>query len=192
MKCKGPVWGRAVLAAVWGLLVAPGLALPSATDPDRLRDGAHDFDFLSGVWTAHLRHVLDPLKGGKQVVDMNGTIAVDQVWNGRAWLEQIDVEGQGSHWGGLALLLYNSKTRQWSQSFVNSQSGAWAAPLFGDFRSGRGALYSQDDADGRKILVRGVWSNIRPNSHDYREFLSDDGGATWRLGLLVRWTRSRP
>jgi hypothetical protein len=189
MKSKGRPWKWAVLTGVWCLWVAPGLALPRATGSDSLRDGAHDFDFLCGVWTAHLRHVVDPFNGGKHVVEMSGTIAVDKVWNGRAWLEQIDVEGQGSHWGGLALFLYNPKTRQWSQSFVNSHSGAWAAPLVGNFHEGRGELYSQDNYAGRTILVRGTWSDIGPNSHDYTESLSDDGGATWRLGLLVRWTR---
>jgi hypothetical protein len=164
----------------------------SAADSARLSDGAHDFDFIVGVWSAHLRHILDPFAGGHRVVELDGTIAVDKVWHGRAWLEQIDAQGPGSHWGGLAVFLYNPKTRQWSQSFVNGQSGAWAAPLIGDFRRGRGELYSQDNYDGRSILVRGVWSNIGPNSHDYMESLSDDGGATWRPGLLVHWTRIQP
>jgi len=181
----------AALAGVWCLAAASGFAVPRAADSVGPRDEAHDFDFISGVWSAHFRHVLDPFAGGHRAVELDGTISVDKVWNGRAWLEQIDAQGAGSHWGGMAIFLYNPKTHQWSQSFVNRESGAWAAPLIGDFRSGRGELYSQDSYGGRSILVRGVWSDITPDSHDYTECLSDDGGATWQLGLLVHWTRVR-
>jgi hypothetical protein len=174
------------------LLVAPAHEMPRAADSAFLQNGAHDLDFLSGRWSARISHILNPFADGQRVVELEGIIAVSKVWNGHGWLEQIDADGPGVHWGGLALFLYNSKGRQWSQSFVNGQSGVWAAPMIGDFQNGRGEFYSQDSYDGRTVLVRGVWSNIEPTSHTYTESLSDDGGATWRPGLIVSWSRIRP
>lgn len=172
------------------LLVLSVAAMPLATDASIPRDGAHDFDFLSGHWRVHLTHVLDPFAGGQQAVDLDGTIDVSKLWNGRGWLEQVDVRGPGTHWGGLALFLYRSKEHQWSQTFVNEESGERAAPMIGEFRNGRAELYSQDSYGARTVLVQGVWSDVEPSSHKYTESLSDDGGVTWRPALIVRWSRA--
>jgi len=192
MKSRSQVRKSAALAGILCLLVVPAREMPRAADSAVLRSGAHDFDFLSGRWSAHISHILNPFADGQRVVELDGTIAVSEVWNGRGWLEQIDADGSGIHWGGMALFLHNSKGRQWSQFFVNGQSGVWAAPMIGEFRNGRGEFYSQDGYDGRTVLVRGVWSNIEPTSHIYTESLSDDGGATWRPGLIVGWSRIQP
>jgi hypothetical protein len=192
MKLKNQAWKSAALAGILCLLVVPAREMPRAADSAILPNGAHDFDFLLGRWSAHISHILNPFADGRRVVELDGTIAVSKVWNGRGWLEQIDADGPGVHWGGLALFLYNSKGRQWSQSFANGQSGVWVAPMVGDFRNGRGEFFSQDDYEGRSVLVRGVWSNIEPTSHNYTESLSDDGGTTWRPGLIVSWRRIQP
>jgi hypothetical protein len=166
--------------------------MPAVVGSAKLQDGVHDFDFLAGRWSAHVTHTLNPFAGGDRMMELDGTIEVSPVWNGRGWLEQIEVSTADSHWGGLALFLYHAKAHQWSQTFVNAQSGNWAAPMIGEFRNGRGELYSQDSYSGRTVLVRGVWSGITPNAHTYTESLSDDGGTTWRPGLVVRWSRTEP
>ncbi len=49
----------------------------------------------------------------------------------------------------------------------------------GELRDGRVVLIGQDTVNGRAILVKAVWSDIKPESHQYEESFSDDGGATW-------------
>jgi hypothetical protein len=51
------------------------------------RDGQHDFDFNIGVWKTHIKRVLDPLSGSTQSIELNGTVSVWKVWDGRAQLE---------------------------------------------------------------------------------------------------------
>lgn len=184
MKNGTHVWRLAALAGILYLRAAAVVAASPAA-----ANSAHDFDFLAGHWSAHISHVVDPLVDGQTIVELDGTIDVGEIWQGRGWLEQVDVRGQGTHWGGLALFLYNSKVRQWSQSFVNRESGERAAPMIGEFRNGQGLLYSQDTYHDRTVLVRGVWSDIEPNSHLYTESLSDDGGVTWKPALIVHWIR---
>src|SRR5215469_18039980 len=53
------------------------------------RDGQHDFDFNIGVWHTHIRRILDPLSGGAHSIELNGTVTVRKVWDGRAELEEI-------------------------------------------------------------------------------------------------------
>lgn len=156
------------------------------------RDGQHDFDFDIGVWQTHIKRVLDPLSGSADSMELNGTVTVRKVWDGRAQLEEIEADGPKGHWEGLSLFLYNHEAHQWSQSFSNSKAGMLGSPLIGSFKNGRGELFAQDIIHDRTILVRAVWSDIKPDSHRYEESYSDDGGKTWALSFTANLTRSKP
>ena len=154
-----------------------------------VRDGQHDFDFNLGVWRTHIRRVLDPLSGSTHSIELNGTVTVRKVWDGRAQLEEIETQGPNGPWEGLTLFLYNPEAPQWSQNFVDSRVGVLSTPTVGAFHDGRGELYSSDTVNGRSILVRGVWSDIKPDSHHYEESYSDDGGKTWAPAFIATLTR---
>ena len=72
---------------------AHGTRAPEPRRPSELRDGQHDFDFNIGTWKAHIRRLLDALAGSNDWVDLNGTVHVRKIWNGRAQLEDIEVDG---------------------------------------------------------------------------------------------------
>jgi hypothetical protein len=175
-----------------------GLALPiSAADapaqrPDiAARDGRHDFDFNVGVWRTHIKRILDPLSGSTRSMELNGTVTVRTVWEGRAQLEEIEADGPNGHWEGLTLFLYSPDAHQWSQTFANSKSGVLTPPLIGAFKDGRGELYAKDTLNDRAILVRAVWSDITPDSHHFEESYSDDGGKTWAAAFIATLTRDK-
>jgi predicted methyltransferase len=165
---------------------------PAARD-DRpeAHDGQHDFDFNIGVWHTHIERILHPFAAGSESLALNGTVTVRKVWDGKAQLEEIEADGPKGHWEGLSLFLYNPSARQWSQSFVNSKVGMLSASStnIGEFKQGRGVLTGQDTVDGKTILVRAVWSDIEPDSHQYEESFSSDGGATWVRSFIARLTR---
>ena len=156
-----------------------------------LRDGSHDFDFNFGVWHTHITRVLNPLTGADRTMVLDGTVTVRRIWGGRAQLEEIEADGPKGHWEGLTLFLYNPEAHQWSQTFIASKSGELAAPTVGEFKDGRGELYANDTFDGRTIVVRGVWSDIKPDSHSYTESYSVDGGATWHPAFIAKLTREK-
>jgi hypothetical protein len=155
------------------------------------RDGQHDFDFNIGVWHTHIRRVLDPLSGGTHTIELNGTVAVRKVWDGRAQLEEIEADGPNGHWEGLTMFLYNPASHQWSQSFIGSKAATLEAPLIGSFKDGRGELFAQDTDDSKAVLVRGVWSEIAPDSHHFQEDYSNDGGKTWAPTFIAELTREK-
>jgi hypothetical protein len=61
-------------------------------------------------------------------------------------------------------------------------------PLVGAFKDGRGEFYAQDTFHDRSVLVRGVWSDVAPDSHRYEESYSDDGGKTWMPAFIASLT----
>ena len=156
-----------------------------------LRDGQHDFDFRFGVWHTHLRRVADPFSNPSQSFVLEGTVTVRKVWDGKAQLEEIEADGPKGHWEALTLFLYNPQAHQWASPFINSRSGQLDSPVIGSFQNGRAELFGQDTFNGKTILVRRAWSEIKPNSHHFEESYSNDGGRTWKATLIGDLTRKQ-
>jgi hypothetical protein len=165
---------------------APG-AVPQRTLNER--DGQHDFDFHIGTWKTHLKRLLRPLTGSTTWVEYDGTTVVRKIWNGRANLVELVVDGPAGHIEALNLRLYNSESRQWSLSFSRSGSGTLGQPAIGEFKNGRGEFFDQEMLNGRAIFVRFVISDITPTSCRFEQSFSDDGGKTWEVNWVATDTR---
>jgi hypothetical protein len=178
------------MATLWQPIGVQANDQPDAPKPAAVRDGQHDFDFNLGAWNSHIKRVMNPLSGATDTFEMNGTVTVRKVWDGRAQLEEIEADGPRGHWEGMTLFLYNPQSHQWNQSFIGANAGTLNGSLTGEFKDGRGELYAQDTFNGRSILVRGTWSQIKPDSHHYEEAYSDDGGRSWHPAFSVDLTRA--
>ncbi|MCM3903558.1 MAG: hypothetical protein ND866_17785 [Pyrinomonadaceae bacterium] len=161
----------------------------SVSQTPKEQGGQRDFDFEIGTWKTHLRRLLRPLTGSTTWVEYDGTTVVRKVWNGRANLVELEVDGPAGHIEGLSLRLYNPQARQWSLNFANSASGTLTQPVIGGFKNGRGEFFGQETLNGRAIFVRFVISDITPNSCRFEQAFSDDGGKTWEVNWIARDTR---
>jgi hypothetical protein len=182
--------GIALLAepgALWGQTSAAA-AKPEAPKP-AVRDGTHDFDFDIGTWKTHLSRRLRPLTGSTTWIELEGTTVVRKVWDGRGNLAELEADGPGGHIQVLSLRLYNPQTGKWSLNTANSNDGTLAQPMLGEFRNGRGEFFDEEDFNGRRILVRNVWSDITPDSCRFEQAFSDDGGKTWEVNWIAVDTR---
>jgi len=155
----------------------------------RERDGRHDFDFEIGTWKTHLRRLLHPLTGSTTWLEYDGTTVVRKVWNGRANMVELEVDGPAGHIEGLSLRLYRPQSHQWSLNFANSSGGTLRQPTIGEFKNGRGEFHDQEALNGRAIFVRFVISDITSNSCRFEQSFSDDGGKTWEVNWITNQTR---
>src|ERR1700733_14664160 len=87
------------------------------------RDGQHDFDFEIGPWHPHLKRLQHPLSGSTTWIEYDGTSVIREVWDGRANLVELEVDGPTGHIEGLSLRLYNPQSHQWTLNFANSAGG---------------------------------------------------------------------
>jgi hypothetical protein len=173
---------------VMAVLLSPVGSSAQTTPPHR--DGQHDFDFHFGSWETRIKRLVQPLSGSKTWVELTGTVTVRKIWDGRANLEEIEAGKDSMHFQGLTMFLYNPKSHQWTQAYVDSDDGTLSEPpLIGEFKNGSGEFYGQDTFNGRNILVRFVWSDIAPNSHRVEQSFSDDGGRTWEPNFIANLTR---
>jgi len=153
------------------------------------RDGQHDFDFEFGTWKTHLKRLVRPLTGSTTWVEYQGTTVVRKVWDGRANLVELAVDGPAGRIEALSLRLYDPQSRQWSLNFSAVGSGSMSVPAIGRFRNGRGEFFNQEILNGRTILVRFVISDITPVSCRFEQSFSDDGGKTWEANWIAVDTR---
>src|SRR5262245_39868079 len=152
-------------------------------------DGSRDFDFAIGTWKTHLKRLMKPLTGSTAWVEYQGTTVVRKVWDGRANLAELEVDGPQGHIEALSLRLYNPQSRQWSLNFANSVDGRLNQPTIGGFKDDGGEFYDQETVDGRAILVRFVISDITRDSVHFEQSFSDDGGKTWEVNWIASDTR---
>lgn len=151
------------------------------------RDGQHDFDFELGSWKIHLKRLQQRLSGSTTWVEFDGTSVTRKVWDGRANLEEFEVDSPTGHIEGLTLRLYDPQTHQWSLYWATSKSGTIGPPTIGEFKNGRGEFFDTEPSgpNGRAILVRFIWSDITPNSAHFEQSYSDDGGKTWEVNWIT-------
>jgi hypothetical protein len=153
------------------------------------RDGQHDFDFEIGTWKTHLKRLVHPLTGSQQWATYDGTTVVRKVWDGRANLVELEVDGQTGHMELLSLRLYDPQAHQWSLNVASSKGGSLGVPTIGEFRNGRGEFIDQEGYNYRMILVRFIISDITPDSCHFEQSFSDDGGKTWEINWIATDTR---
>jgi hypothetical protein len=180
----------AAVLAVAGAAVGSTAQAREPTAP--LSDGQHDFDFEIGTWKTHVSRLAYPLSGSQTWAEYDGTTVVRKVWDGRANLVELEINGPAGHLEGLSLRLYNPAAHQWSLNFSNSASGTLGQPTVGEFKGDRGEFYDQELFDGRSILVRFVVQKLSADRCRFEQAFSSDGGQTWEVNWIATDTRTGP
>src|SRR5262249_467608 len=150
-----------------------------------LRDGQHDFDFLLGKWKYHLKRLQNPLTGSTSWVEFDGTGECRPIWNGKAQLDTLDVNGPGGPLPRPTPHPYNPESRQLSLYWANAAKGTVDLPTIGSFKDGRGEFYDQEPYRGRMILVRYLWTGTTSASPHFEQSFSEDGGKTWEVNWIT-------
>jgi hypothetical protein len=111
------------------------------------------------------------------------------VWEGRANLSELEVDGGGTHIEGMSFRLYDSTAHQWRIYWANSRDGALGPAMVGGFQGGRGEFYDQEDFKGRSVFVRFIFSGLTDTSFKIEQAFSDDGGRTWETNWITTFTK---
>jgi hypothetical protein len=149
----------------------------------------HAFDFEVGSWTTHLKRLVRPLTGSTTWVEYEGTSVVRKVWNGRANLLELDVQGPTGRIEALSLRLYDPQARKWSLNFASVAGASFGEPSVGSFSHGRGEFFNWETFNGKPILVRFVIYGITADSAHFEQAFSADGGKSWEVNWIATDTR---
>jgi len=155
-------------------------------------DGSNDFDFEFGGWSVDLSRLVDPLTGSTTWVEYSGTSVVRKVWDGKANLGELNVDGATGPIQGLSLRLFNPESGQWRIHWASSRDGELGEPMVGGFVGGIGEFHNQELMDGRMVDVRFLFSDLDPDSFQLEQAFSDDGGGSWEANWIAKFRRTQP
>ena len=161
---------------------------PKLESPTGASDHQHDFDFEIGSWKTHLKRLQHPLSGSDSWVDYDGTSVVSKLWNGRANLGELSLDGPGGHIEGISLRLYNPQSHQWRLYWANNKTAVLQLPTVGQFDNAHGEFFDQEDFNDRSIFVRFVFGDVTSNSFRTEQAFSTDGGKTWESNWIGTFT----
>lgn len=155
------------------------------------RDGSRDFDPLVGEWNIHLRRLLHPLSGSKEWAEFKGTSRCHSIWDGRAQVDELATVNpvDGSKTEGLTLRLYSPQSHEWRLYWANSKTATFGTPQVGRFVDGTGEFLDKDVFEGKEIVVRYLWTELKTDSPKFEQAFSPDGGKTWEPNWVTVQTR---
>lgn len=142
-------------------------------------DQAKQFDFWLGTWDLEWTDA----KGQK----LTGTNTINKILNDCVIEENFSTRGENPYLGK-SHSLFDSKTGKWKQTWVDS--GGSYLDFTGEFKNGKMTLSREMiDKEGKKIMQRMVFSDIRKDSLVWDWESSDDNGKTWKTNWKIFYKR---
>lgn len=172
-----------LLAAAALLTIRPPVVLRAGAAPPP--GAAGDFNFLAGEW--RIRHRRQ--KPDKTWDEFQGEASCWTILGGAGSLEELRIPARD--FSGLGIRLLEPKSLVWQDYWVNGKERGIGEPgLTGGFADGVGTFTATDTDGGTPVIYRGVWDEITPRSHRWRQGSSRDGGTTWEDTWFMSWTRA--
>lgn len=139
----------------------------------------HDFDYLVGKWKLSDRKLKSRLTNSTEWISFESTVEMKKLLNGIGNMDIYKTTVDGKPFEGVALRLFNPKTRLWSIYWADSNVGVLDPPVVGSFDGNIGKFYAQDKYKGVDVIVLFLWDKTDPENPVWSQAFSPDKGATW-------------
>ena len=151
---------------------------PSATS------SRHDFDYLIGNWNLRNRKLKSRLTGSKEWIDFTSRVEMRQILDGLGNIDKYTEPSTPKPYEGVALRLFDPKTRLWSIYWADGNSGKLDPPVVGSFEKNVGHFFARDTYKGRNIIVVFRWDVRDPKFPIWSQAFSVDEGKTWEWNAI--------
>jgi len=144
----------------------------------------HDFDFLVGNWKLRNRKLKSRLTHSDEWIAFESRVEMHQILNGLGNIDKYTDMVSGKPYEGVALRLFNTKTKLWSIYWADSNSGALDPPVVGSFENKIGHFFCRDTYKGQNIIVVFRWDVRNPQRPIWSQAFSTDEGKTWEWNSI--------
>ena len=160
--------------------------------PEAIEAGpaVHDFDFYMGTWRVRHRRLRERLAGSDEWDEFEGSSRAWPILDGAGNIDDNVLELPTGTYRAISLRTFDPATDQWSIWWLDGRTpGRLDPPVVGGFRDGVGTFLAADTFNGRRILVRFLWSDMTDTTCRWEQAFSDDGGTTWEVNWIMESTR---
>lgn len=150
----------------------------------------NDFDFLVGSWNVKNRMLKARLSNSKEWSEFDSTLDMRKILLGLANVEAYKSELNGKSFEGMAVRLFNPKTRLWSIYWADSNNGTLDQfPVVGSFEGGVGKFYAKDKFNDKDIVTLYQWDKTDPKRPIWSQAFSPNNGKTWEWNWYMTLTK---
>jgi len=143
-----------------------------------------DFDYLIGNWKLKNRKLKSRLTHSTEWVEFESRVEMHQILDGNGNIDKYTDTATGKPYEGVALRLFNSKTKLWSIYWADNNSGTLDPPVVGSFENNIGHFFGKDTFNGKKIIVVFRWDVRDPDLPVWSQAFSADDGKTWEWNSI--------
>jgi len=163
------------VVAVTLSLIASGLPVCQANQTKAgLENG---LDFWVGEWS-----VTDTTPKAKS---STGTNVIQKLYGGKVIHESFKMGTfEGQSWSA-----YNPKLKVWQQTWVDNSGGYIA--MTGQVMKGNMVIQTLKRATAPLVANRMVFTDVKPDSFNWRWEATKDGGKTWQLSWQLHYARAK-
>ncbi|WP_228450683.1 hypothetical protein [Chryseolinea soli] len=141
----------------------------------------NDFDYLVGKWVLKDKKLKSRLTNSKEWIEFESTVEMHKLLNGIGNMDVYRTTVDGKPFEGIALRLFNPKTKLWSIYWADSNVGVMDVPVVGSFEGNIGKFFCKDKFKGKDIIVVFLWDKTDPNNPVWSQAFSPDNGKTWEV-----------
>ena len=150
----------------------------------------HDFDFMVGSWRIHNHFLKGRLRGSTEWIEYEAQYDLQLLLDGLGNIDRYKAVREGETVNGMTLRLFNPETEEWSLYWAdNIRAGILQPPMVGKFQGDVGEFFGDEEVDGKKVLGRFRWLRGNPESPQWEQAFSGDGGKTWETNWIMTFTR---
>jgi hypothetical protein len=150
---------------------------------------AEDFDFLIGRrWNIRSRRLNSRLTGCTDWTEGSAKGECRKVLTGLANIDSFKTELNGKVFEGMAVRLFNPKTRLWSIYWADNNLVTMDPPQVGSFDGPTGDFLARDFLEGTDVIVRFHWDKTDPDAPVWSQAFSTNEGETWEWNWYMHFT----
>ena len=159
--------------------------VPSATSSQK------DFDFYIGKWQIRNTKLKSRLDNCNEWTEFESTDDTTHLLKGFANMNKFAATFDGEPFEGIALRLFNPKTRLWSIYWADSSAVSFDPPMVGSFDGDIGKFYCKDIFKGKEIIVLFHWDKSDNDNPIWSQAFTDNNGKTWEWNWYMYASRIR-
>ena len=107
----------------------------------------HDFDFLVGDWKLRNRKLKSRLTHSNEWTSFESRVEMHQILDGVGNIDKYTDMASGKPYEGVALRLFDTRTKLWSIYWADSNSGSLDPPVVGSFENKVGHFFARVGSD---------------------------------------------
>jgi hypothetical protein len=147
----------------------------------------NDFDFLLGNWTVHNRKIRDNTDPDcTEWIEFDAVQTASPILNGAGNVDEMRLDD----FVGFTLRLWSPDDEMWRIWWsATNAPGVLDEPVVGSFTDGVGRFEGVQVIRGADVVVRFEWVTTDPDTPQWNQYFSRDGGSTWSHNWTMDFSR---